>query len=227
MSLILAIDTGTEVCSVGLFKHGALLDIIESSGGYKHAENLAVYCSDLLKRNQVSTSELSAVAIGKGPGSYTGLRIGVAFAKGICFAHQIPLISIDTLKSLAAGLKVEDRNDYLICPMIDARRMEVYTALFSSGLERLQETEAKIIEAESFSDLLEEKKIYFIGNGAAKCSEVIQHKQADFSQNISNSVAYMGSQIQQKWANAAFEDLAYFEPFYLKEFVAVKAKKMI
>lgn len=224
MAYLLALETATKVCSVALFKEEKLLLVKEQDGAYSHAENLAVFVEDVLKEAGVDINELSAVAISKGPGSYTGLRIGVSFAKGLCYSLALPLIAIDTLKSMAWGCNVEA--DALVCPMIDARRMEVYAAIYNSQLEAVKPISADIVESTSYHEYLENQKVYFIGDGASKCKAVLTHKNAIFQEGLP-SAQNMGSLAFTKFKNAEFEDVAYFEPYYLKEFIAIKSKKLV
>lgn len=225
MALILNIDSSTTMCSVVLAENNVVLAIKELDQGYTHAENLAVFVADVLKMTGKNFKDLDAVAISKGPGSYTGLRIGVSFAKGLCYPLQIPLIGINTLQALAKGMlqKCADVNgDYLLCPMIDARRMEVYTQLFDNDLNAISETEAKIIDPDSFSEILAVKKILFAGNGAGKCIDTLNNPNVLFLESIPTSAVYMVELANRSFLNNKFEDVAYFEPYYLKEFVAGK-----
>lgn len=227
MAYILCIETSTKVCSVALFEKDHLIDFEEEGGSYSHAENLAVFIEGLLKRQKISYRDLKAVAVTKGPGSYTGLRIGVSLAKGIAYGANIPLIAIDSLKSMAWGAiqKMEDE-EALYCPMIDARRMEVYAAVYDSKLQIVRAIDADIVEPDTYRDFLEQKRVYFFGDGAEKCQSTIQHPNAVFvKQNA--SAKNMGVPAFEAFQNKAFEDVAYFEPFYLKEFVALKSKKKL
>lgn len=228
MAYILAIETATKICSVALFKNNQLIDFKEQGGQYSHAELLAPFTKDVLERNQIQFCELDAVAVSKGPGSYTGLRIGVAFAKGLCYGNSIPFIAINTLEAMAFGA-IEKLKDTaaLYCPMIDARRMEVYVSMYDSRLKELEIVSAKIIDEASFEEKLANQKIYFFGDGAAKCQEALNHKHADFSYLGEPSARYMGLLAYQKFEKQEFENLAYFEPYYLKEFLAIKSKKLV
>lgn len=228
MAKILCLETATKVCSVSIFENETLIDFIEEIGSYSHAENLAKFTDQLLIRNKISYSELDAVSVSKGPGSYTGLRIGVAFAKGLCFSKNLPLIAINSLTSLAWGAKQLIRQDeFYICPMIDARRLEVYAAILDESLIEVRATGADIIDVNSFQEYLEKNKVYFIGDGASKCRPVINHSNSNFDINMSLSSKYMGLLSYKAFLSKNFEDLAYFEPFYLKEFIAIKAKKLV
>lgn len=226
MSYLLAIETATKICSVGLFKNDELLLLKEEKGDYSHAENLADFTNQLLIESKLDVKDLSAVVVSKGPGSYTGLRIGVSFAKGLCYALKIPLISIDTIHALALGWTqgVNPQVD-LICPMIDARRMEVYSAIYSSNLQCLKPISADIIESDSYNQLLQGKTVVFIGDGAEKCQDLIQGEKRTFRGDFLPSAAYLGKEGYKKFQESNIEDVAYFEPFYLKEFIALKSKK--
>lgn len=228
MTRILAIETATKNCSVALFENDQLLDSEEQYGAYSHAENLASFAQKLLSRNNLTFSDLQAIAVSKGPGSYTGLRIGVSFAKGLCFSLQIPLISVDTLAQMASGLvQAQKDENALYCPMIDARRMEVYAALYNKDLEQVRGIEAEVIDENAYALFLGQQKVYFFGDGSAKCQEVIQHPNAHFVSFDAPSARYMGPLAWKAYHQKQFEDVAYFEPFYLKEFVAIKSKKLV
>ncbi|MGV6844712.1 MAG: tRNA (adenosine(37)-N6)-threonylcarbamoyltransferase complex dimerization subunit type 1 TsaB [Lutibacter sp.] len=223
MSILLNIETATKNCSVSVAKNGEILSLKEiNNGSYSHAESLHNLILETLKEAQVKMEELKAVAISKGPGSYTGLRIGVSAAKGLCFALNIPLISTETLKALAMKIKVESG---IIIPLLDARRMEVYTAIFNYDYQRKSNTEAKIIDELSFSNWLAEHKVYFLGDGAEKCTQIIQHKNAHFIMNEFPSAKEMATLSYKKYKQHQFEDVAYFEPYYLKDFQVTKPKK--
>ncbi|MFL5765156.1 MAG: tRNA (adenosine(37)-N6)-threonylcarbamoyltransferase complex dimerization subunit type 1 TsaB [Bacteroidia bacterium] len=227
MSLILNIETATTACSVSLGQNGKLLALKELNADYTHAENLTLFIEEVMKQSGKKLSQLDAIAVSKGPGSYTGLRIGVSTAKGLCYALEKPLISIDTLRSLAfAVVGVEEwQADTLCCPMLDARRMEVYCAVYDSGLNCIRETAAEIIDENSFSDLLKDRKVIFFGDGAAKCKEVLsKNANAGFIDNIFPSAKDLVALSESAFNHKQFEDLAYFEPFYLKDFVAGKKK---
>lgn len=230
MAYFLAIETATKVCSVAVFENTTLIALREEDGDYSHAENLAVFSDELMKECSIKAEQLSAIYVSKGPGSYTGLRIGVSFAKGLCYALKIPLISIETLESMAWGFNNKnklDSKEYLICPMIDARRMEVYVALYQHDLVALKPIVAEVIDERSYEEILGRDEVYFIGDGAKKCSEVIQHEHANFSIKVFPSAAYLGQLGYDRFKAEKFEDVAYFEPFYLKEFIALKGKKLV
>jgi len=230
MALILNIESTTTVCSVALAKDGKLIELMEINEGFSHAENLTFFIQEILKKHTISISSIDAVAVSKGPGSYTGLRIGVAAAKGICYAIDKPLIAIGTLKHLTQKVKREEdkksqilnpKSQILFCPMLDARRMEVYCALYDNTLIEVEPVQAKIIDERSFENILNTKTILFFGNGAEKCKEILsQNKNAVFIDNIHPSAADMISFSEELFKQNKFEDLAYFEPYYLKEFVS-------
>lgn len=225
MSYILFIESATSVCSVSLIDNNFnILSKFEDTEGNNHSEFLTYYIDKSIKKANLKPKDLSAVAVSEGPGSYTGLRIGVSAAKGLCYALNIPLIAISTLKSMAYGEldKVDDNT--LLCPMIDARRMEVYTTLFNNKMEQIIEIEPKIIDENSFKEYLDNKKIIFFGDGAEKCKKIITSKNAIFDDNFILSSTFMKIPAFEKFNNKEFENVAYFEPFYLKEFKAVKSK---
>ena len=227
MALILNIDTSSEICSVAIARDGKLLALKENDEGLNHSVLLGVYVDELLKENGIRAKELDAVAVSMGPGSYTGLRIGVSLAKGICFGTGKPLIAISTLKALAISVARNVDEEALFCPMIDARRMEVYSAIFNRNGEMIRDVRAEIIDPSSFSDWLVDHKIYFFGNGSGKVKEVIVHPHARFVDRVVTSAVNMITLAEQKWEEKTFEDLAYFEPFYLKDFIATVPKKKV
>lgn len=224
MAYILSIETATPVCSVALSAGNQVVAVKESDVKNSHAEIVTVFIDELLKENRIKTSSIEAVAVSKGPGSYTGLRIGVSTAKGLCYSLDIPLIAIGTLQSMAWGMacKLEDELEpsTLYCPMIDARRMEVYCALFDKENKEVLETNAKIVDQNSFSDYLEKSKIVFFGDGAAKCQEILTHPNAVFIEDLHPSAIDLAAIAHLRFQNEQFEDVAYFEPFYLKDFIA-------
>ncbi|MBI3135852.1 MAG: tRNA (adenosine(37)-N6)-threonylcarbamoyltransferase complex dimerization subunit type 1 TsaB [Bacteroidetes bacterium] len=223
MALILNLETATKVCSVTLAENGEECITREiSTTHFSHAENLNVFIEQVMHQSGKKLAELDAVAVSEGPGSYTGLRIGASTAKGLCYALDIPLIAINSLRSLASLVKTECD---LICPMFDAMRMEVYAAVFDTKLREVRATEAVIIEPHSYADLLAEKRMVFVGPGAAKCQDVITHSNAAFDLSVLVSARGMAALAQAKFTEKAFEDMAYFEPFYLKDFIAGKKKQ--
>ncbi len=222
MALILNIESSTSVCSVCLSKNGKKINGRETHEKNAHSKILTVFIEDILKEENLKAKELDAVAVSKGPGSYTGLRIGVSAAKGMAYGAGIPLIAVNTLlnMSFGAGQKINAAGNYLFAPLIDARRMEVYTQLFDKNLIPVNKTEAKIIDETSFSKELEENTIYFFGDGADKCRQIIKHKNAVFMDDMHPSSDFMIPFSEQAFKEKKFEDIAYFEPFYLKNFIA-------
>jgi len=217
VSLILNLETATKNCSVSLSENGIVIALKEfNNDSYSHAEKLNVFIEAVMNETSKSFSELNAVAVSKGPGSFTGLRIGVSSAKGLCYALDIPLISIDTLKSLATQVDV---GDGFIIPMLDARRMEVYSAIFNANFDEVREIEAQVLNEASFSDMLDNKQCYFIGDGVQKTKELIEHQNAHFIESKLPSANEMGQLSFDKFQKKEFENVAYFEPFYLKDFV--------
>ena len=216
---ILNIETSTKACSVALHKNGELIVCREDvTANFSHSEKLLKFISELFSDEKLSLSDLDAIAVSMGPGSYTGLRIGVSTAKGLCYGLDIPLISISTLKAMSFGMALEIKAD-LYCPMIDARRMEVYSAFFDINNTEVRKIQADIIDENSYKKELE-KKVVFFGDGSEKLIEKIKDKNAIFVSDIHPSAKNMGLLSYQKFTKSLFEDLAYFEPFYLKYFVA-------
>jgi tRNA threonylcarbamoyladenosine biosynthesis protein TsaB len=224
MSLILHIETATTVCSVSLAYEGKLLALKEENKGYTHAEHLTLFIEEVMQVGGKSMNELEGVAISMGPGSYTGLRIGVATAKGLCFGLNKPLIAISTLGAMAKGASMRYENVNTFCPMLDARRMEVYTALYNQIGEEKQAISAAILNEFSFEEKLNENEILFFGDGALKFKEVCKHLNAKFDFELKPSAANMINLAYNKFQMKQFEDIAYFEPYYLKEFYTPAAK---
>ncbi|MBC8266985.1 MAG: tRNA (adenosine(37)-N6)-threonylcarbamoyltransferase complex dimerization subunit type 1 TsaB [Flavobacteriales bacterium] len=221
MALILLIETATKSCSVSLSSENKIIATKhEVNEQYSHAEKLTVFITELFKNQDFIMQDLDAVAVSKGPGSYTGLRIGTSTAKGLCFALDVPLISVSTLKAMAFGMAKKEKSD-LYCPMIDARRMEVYNAFYDKNNKKIRGVQADIIDNESYQKELEEKVLFF-GDGAEKCKGIIKHKNAKFLDGIYPNSKDMIVLANQKYTNKDFEDVAYFEPFYLKDFIAGK-----
>ncbi len=216
------------MCSVSISIDGEVVKFKELNDGYSHAENLNLFIQEICEKANLTLAELDAVAISKGPGSYTGLRIGVSTVKGICFALDLPLISISTLEAMASDaieMKLCNDNDFL-CPMLDARRMEVYAAIYDQNLNVIKEISADIIDDESYQNVLEKNKVVFFGPGAAKCESTLSaNSNALFTENIFPSSRSMAKLSDEKFKQGDFEDVAYFEPFYLKDFVATVSKK--
>jgi len=226
LAKLLNIETSTGVCSVALSIDGEVVAIQESFTKNSHAELITIFSQKVVTEAGLKFSDLNAVVVSKGPGSYTGLRIGVSTAKGFCFGLDIPLISIGTLTAMATGMinklnSFAESNNTLFCPMIDARRMEVYTALFSSNMDEVKQTTAKIIDKDSFRDQLSSYKIIFGGDGAAKCKVILDYQpNAVFMEDFHPSAAYLSTIAEQKFRDKEYENTAYFEPYYLKDFVA-------
>lgn len=222
--VILCIETSTKICSVAIVQEGKVLALKESCDeSYSHAENLTVFIEKACKQSNILLKEIDAVAVGKGPGSFTGLRIGVSTAKGVCYALNKPLIGIHSLEAMAVGaIKNISHNCFtpsLFCTMIDARRMEVYCAVYNEQMNEIKKPSAEVIHKNSFSELLKDYKIFFIGDGAEKCRQKIKHPNAVFTEKIGLSAQFMMPLAEQKFKANEFETLAYFEPFYLKDFV--------
>ena len=204
-------------------KNGETIVLKElNNGNYSHAEKLHEFIKEVVEEAGVELTELKAIAVSKGPGSYTGLRIGVSTAKGLCFALDIPLIAVDTLQALALSISISEG---LVIPLLDARRMEVYSAVFNLNNESLREVKAEIISEVSFSNYLEAEKVYFVGDGIEKCKGIITHENAVFVDDKLPSANEMSKLSFEKYKKNDIEDVAYFEPFYLKDFVAIKPKK--
>jgi len=234
MSVILHIETATEVCSVSLANEGKVIAVKETSEEKSHASTLSVFIEELLRNAEKKNLMPHAIAVSMGPGSYTGLRIGVSIAKGLCYGYGIPLISVSTLEAMSIGFQEEyvDKknampNKVLYAPMIDARRMEVYMALFTPGNRKFKDIVAQIVEPDTFNEVLSDHKIYFFGSGAEKLKGTITNKNAYFVDDFSHSSVYMTSIAYAKYKAEDFVDLAYFEPFYLKDFIPTTSKNTI
>ncbi len=237
MALILSIETSTTICSAALHDNGKLIASKELLTPQSASSQLALIINHLLKDLGISAKDIIAVAVASGPGSYTGLRIGVATAKGFCFALKIPLIAINTLELMAYQLKNTSPSpltpsplerglggEVLLCPMLDARRMEVYCLLADSDLNIVEPTQAKVIDPESFMEWLDKKIILFFGNGADKCKDLRNHSNAKFIEKINPTASKLGEMAFQKFKRNEFENLSSFEPHYLKEFLIKKPK---
>ena len=231
--MILCIETATSVCSVALCDRKGVISAREDREGRSHAALLTVFINELLDEQKIKATELEAVAVSKGPGSFTGLRIGVSVAKGIAYRASIPLIGIDTLLSMFCGIIKGDLSEYnldqssLYCPMLDARRMEVFYSIFDHNGDTVKKVGAEIITGESFSDISENRSILFFGSGASKCEGVIGRKNNLFKNDFTVSAEYMQVPAYKSFNTGKFEDVAYFEPFYLKDFIATIPKKNI
>jgi len=223
MSIILNIETATTNCSVSISKEGEVVALKEfNSPNYSHSEKLHVFIQDIVAKADLAFSDLDAVAVSKGPGSYTGLRIGVSASKGLCFSLDIPLISIPTLESMANQYKGEGV-DFII-PLLDARRMEVYSEVYDRNLEKVRETRAEIVEADSFKDYAAQGKVLLMGSGAAKCIDVLGNQKFSFEPTLVPSAKELSILSYKKLLKKDFEDVAYFEPFYLKDFILQQKK---
>ena len=225
MGLILNIETATQVCSVSLAKNGKLLALKELNEKNIHAEILTVFIQELLKETELNLSDIDAVAISKGPGSYTGLRIGLSTAKGLCFSLDIPLISVSSLQAMAQYalicLKAEIKENTLFAPMIDARRMEVYTAFYNTDIEQVSKIEPHIFSKESFIEEGKDHELILIGDGCGKSQELFSDREnIKIHPEVLSSSLGMIPLSEKKYKTQDFEDVAYFEPFYLKEFIA-------
>lgn len=229
MPYILSIETATEVCSVTVSNENQIVFYKEETKGPSHAVLLGLFVNEAIEELRKANIRLDAVAVSSGPGSYTGLRIGVSEAKGLCYGLNIPLIAINTLKIMAHGVLKERKidKDTLLCPMIDARRMEVYDTLYNSSLQELRPVSADIIDENSFSEFLTDKQVVFFGNGAEKCKTVLHHPNAHFLDDIYPKATDMIELAEESFNKKEFVDVAYFEPFYLKEFVATTPKNKV
>lgn len=224
--MILCIETSTAVCSVALVENGNVIALRESLDGQNHAEKITIFIDEIMKETNVVYKDLDAIAVSMGPGSYTGLRIGVSTAKGFCYALEKPLIAVDTLAAMAYGFissqlsAISNQSTAILCPMIDARRMEVYTAFFNEKLERTSETEALVIDENSFMELKQNNHLYLFGDGADKLATLFENdKNITVVEKFHCSAAYMATLAEEAFKNKDFVDVAYFEPFYLKNFV--------
>jgi tRNA threonylcarbamoyladenosine biosynthesis protein TsaB len=224
---ILQIETATTVCSVALATDGNVVAVKELNERNIHAEVITLYIDELIKQAGLTYDQVDAIAVSSGPGSYTGLRIGVSTAKGLSFALDKPLIAVETLAAMAQGMIAigDTESDILLCPMIDARRMEVYTALFDAEGNTVKPTSAEIIDEHSFNTYLNENKILFFGDGAEKCRDVLsRNENAIFATAFTNSATHLTRTAAEKFAGNDFEDVAYFEPYYLKDFLVTQKK---
>ena len=230
MPCILHIETSSSVCSVAVSEDSHVIFKEEDFSGPNHAERLGTYVDEALSFADSHAIPVDAVAVSSGPGSYTGLRIGVSMAKGVCYGFQIPLISVPTLQLLCVPvlLRYDDmEEDALICPMLDARRMEVYAAVYDRALREVRPTQADVVDADTYREYLDQHPVYFFGPGAAKCREAISHPNARFIDGIEPLARYMQPLAERKYLGEQFEDVAYFVPFYLKDFVAKQPRKLL
>jgi tRNA threonylcarbamoyladenosine biosynthesis protein TsaB len=218
MARILNLETATTNCSVSISLDGELVSIKEeNTPNYSHAEQLHIFIKEALAATSFSFSDIDAIAVSKGPGSYTGLRIGVSAAKGLCFSLDLPLISIPTLESMANQIQVGE--DEIILPVLDARRMEVYSCVFDDKYKEIRETKAEVIDENSFAEFSKFKKVHIIGSGAEKCEEILKQPDFKFYKEAFPSAKEMAKLGQKKFEAGDFEDVAYFEPYYLKDFI--------
>lgn len=217
--MLLLIESSTSVCSVALSSGGKIISVREINEPNRHAEKLTVFCDEVMKEAGLAFSQLDGVAVSKGPGSYTGLRIGVSAAKGICYAVNKPLIAVGTLEAMAAGMLSEAKPGDLLCPMIDARRMEVYCALYDHEGNEVKPVAPLVLDENSFAEILRKKRILFSGDGIPKSKELLSHfPNAVFTEAGMCSAKHLALPAEKRLAEKVFEDLAYFEPFYLKTF---------
>ena len=222
MACILNIETSTDVCSVAVSENGACIFDEEDHSGPNHAVKLGVFVDEALSFTDNHAIPFDAVAVSCGPGSYTGLRIGVSMAKGICYARDLKLIAVPTLELLCVPVLLRElvEEGALLCPMIDARRMEVYAGLYDRALRPVREVRADVVDADTYKEYLDRQPVYFFGNGAAKCMEAINHPNAHLIEGIEPLGKYMYPLAERKFLRGETEDVAYFVPFYLKDFVA-------
>jgi tRNA threonylcarbamoyladenosine biosynthesis protein TsaB len=225
MALLLAIETTTKNCSIALFENSNLLHLKEqNSAEYSHAEKLTLFIEEVIQKANITLKEINAIVLSKGPGSYTGLRIGTSTAKGLCYSLDIPLVSISTLKTMAFGMSKKE--DYkLYCPMIDARRMEVFASIYDQSNNQVREIKADIVDQHTYAEFLQDKVLFF-GDGALKCKVIINNPNAHFIDGVFPSAKDMGVLAFESFSNKDFEDVAYFEPYYLKDFVAGEKKNV-
>jgi tRNA threonylcarbamoyladenosine biosynthesis protein TsaB len=231
--MIICLETATNLCSVALCDSAGVISLRESNDSKSHASQLTVFIEEILTGQGIKARDLSAVAVSKGPGSYTGLRIGVSVAKGIAYGASIPLISIETTWSMFCGIRKsalfipESDSGTLFCPMLDARRMEVYYAIYDSVGNKIKDIAAEIIDRDTFTVIPENRKIIFFGDGAMKCKDVINRENALFAADYQISASHMHAPVFKSFDDHLFEDVAYFEPLYLKDFITSKPKKNI
>lgn len=229
MSCILNIETSTDVCSVSVSQDGACIFSQEDHEGPNHAVKLGTFVDEALSFADSHAIPLDAVAVSCGPGSYTGLRIGASMAKGICFGQDLKLIAVPTLELMAVPvlLREEVEEGALLCPMIDARRMEVYSAVYDRALHEVRGIQADVVDADTYREYLDCGPVYFFGNGAEKCMEVINHPNARLIKGVEPLAKWMFPIAERRIAQEKYEDVAYFVPFYLKDFVAHQPKKLL
>ena len=230
MACILHIETSTDVCSVAVSQDGACIFNEEDHSGPNHAVKSGVFIDEALSFIDSHLIPLDAVAVSQGPGSYTGLRIGTSTAKGICYGRNVKLISIPTLQLLCVPILLREtivEEDALLCPMIDARRMEVYAQVLDRSLHEVRPVQADVVDGDTYKPYLDQHPVYFFGNGAAKCMETIHHPNAHLIEGVEPLAKWMFPLAEKRFLNGQFEDVAYFTPFYLKDFVAKMPKKLL
>lgn len=229
MSCILHIETSTAVCSVAVSEDSHVIFQQEDHSGPNHAERLGSMVDEALSFTDNHAIPFDAVAVSCGPGSYTGLRIGVSMAKGICYGRNLKLIAVPTLELMCVPVLLREmvEDDALLCPMIDARRMEVYAGIYDRALHEIRAVGADVVDAETYKQWLDERPVYFFGNGAAKCMEIINHPNAHLIEGIEPLAKWMQPLAERRLLNEQTEDVAYFEPFYLKDYVAKMPRKLI
>lgn len=230
MSCILHIETSTNVCSVAVSEDGKVIFDKADRTGNNHAEALGSFVDEAMSFADSHAIPLDAVAVSSGPGSYTGLRIGVSMAKGVCYALNLPLLSVPTLELMCVPVLLrneEIEDEALLCPMIDARRMEVYAAIYDRALKPVRGVQADVVDADTYRQWLEDRPVYFFGNGAAKCMDTINHPNAHLIEGIEPVAKWMMPLAERKMLNDIHEDVAYFVPYYLKDFVAKQPKDLL
>lgn len=230
MSCLLNIETSTNVCSVAISEDGQCIYHDEDRTGPNHNERLGEFVDEALSFADSHAIPVDGVAVSMGPGSYTGLRIGVSMAKGVCYGFGIPLIAVPTLEVMCVPVLLRHDDlpeDALLCPMLDARRMEVYSALYTRALKPVRDVQADVVDADTYRAYLDEHPVYFFGNGAAKCMDIINHPNAHYLEGIEPLAKNMFPLAERRMMRGETEDVAYFEPFYLKNFVALKPKKLL
>ena len=229
MATILHIETSTDVCSVAVSEDGQVIFDQEDHSGPNHAERLGTMVDEALSFTDNHAIPFDAVAVSCGPGSYTGLRIGVSMAKGVCYGRNLKLIAVPTLELLCVPILLREipEEDALLCPMLDARRMEVYAGIYDRGLKPVRPIQADIVDSDTYKAYLDERPVYFFGNGAKKCQDAISHPNAHFIENINPIAKWMQPLAEKCFLNEQFEDVAYFVPFYLKDFGAKLPKKLL
>ena len=229
MATILHIETSTDVCSVAVSEDGQVIFDQEDHSGPNHAERLGTMVDKALSFTDNHAIPFDAVAVSCGPGSYTGLRIGVSMAKGVCYGRNLKLIAVPTLELLCVPVLLREipEENALLCPMLDARRMEVYAGIYNRALKPVRPIQADIVDGDTYKAYLDEHPVYFFGNGALKCQDAIRHPNAHFIENINPIAKWMQPLAEKRFLNEQFEDVAYFVPFYLKDFVAKKPKDLL